>query len=114
MSLNDPLFVAHSGFVLNKRGNIDPLALATVGFIRELDITTARFCLYVLLKRDKPSLVCLVRDKSVIEVRKRNSLLIDLYYRKALIVDTNYRDKLAVLTKTRKKANILVYINNCE
>jgi hypothetical protein len=112
--LNDPIYVAHSGFYLNKRGNIDSLALATVGFLRGLDTTTAKFCLYLLLKRDSPTLNTQVRLRPQIEVRKRMVPNVELSYRKAPTIDTNYRLPVQVVTNRRDKPLIEILIDNCE
>ena len=112
--LNDPIYVAHSGFYLNKRGDLDLLALATVGFIRGLDTTTARFCLYLLLKRDLPTLETQVRLKPAIEVRKRMVPNVELSYRKAPTIDTKFRLPASVVTSRRVKPLIEVYIDNCD
>jgi len=112
--LNDPIYVAHSGFVVNQQGNIDLLALATVGFIRSLDTTTARFCLYLLLKRDAPTLNTQIRLKPLVEVRKRNAPIVELSYRKAPTIETSYRLPIKVVTSRRAKPLIEVYIDSCD
>lgn len=112
--LNDPIYVAHSGFYLNNRGNLDLLALATVGFVRGLDTTTARFCLYLLLKRNVPNLETRVRLKPLIEVRKRNGANVELSYRKAPTIDTKFRLPASVVTSRRVKPSIEVYIDSCD
>jgi len=114
--INDPIYVAHSGFHLNKRGDLDLLALATVGFIRYLDVDlpTARFCLYLLLKRDLPTLNAQVRLKPSVEVRKRIVPNVELSYRKAPTIDAKHRLPVQVVTSRRVKPLIEVYIDNCD
>lgn len=114
--LNDPIYVAHSGFYLNNRGDLDLLALATVGFISYLnvDLPTARFCLYLLLKRDLPTLNAQVRLKPTVEVRKRMVPNVELSYRKAPTIDTKHRLPVHVVTSRRVKPLIEVYIDNCD
>lgn len=112
--LSDPIYVAHSGFYVNKRGDLNLLALATVGFISGLDTTTARFCLYLLLKRENPALETSVRLKPAVEVRKRIVPNVELLYRKAPTIDTKFRLPAGVVTSRRVKPLIEVYIDNCE
>lgn len=113
MKLNDTLFVVHSGLYLNQQGKIDTLALATVGFIVELDTTTAKFCLYLLLKRDQPFFRAKVRNNPKVEVRKGDKPLANIYYRKAPIVITKCRLSVPVSVYRRDKPSINIYTDNC-
>ena len=115
--LNDPIYVAHSGFVVTTQKILDPLALATIGFVSNDDgiasIVTARFCLYLLLKRDAPTLNTQIRLKPLVEVRKRNVPIVELSYRKAPTIETSYRLPIKVVTSRRAKPLIEVYIDSC-
>lgn len=111
--LNDPLFSIHSGFYLNQQGEVDSLALATVGFLKKLDTTTAKFCLFVLLKRDIPNSFIETRTKPITVVRKRNATDTMVYTRKVPTVDTKIRLIGSVTMYKRNKPHVEIYIDNC-
>ena len=112
-NLNDPIYVAHSGFYLNRRGEIDPLALATVGFLRSLDTTTAKFCLYLLLKTVNPRCRTFRQVKPLVEVRKRigPSIVVNSVLKPNIEVLNALSPRIEV--RRTKNPSISVFLDEC-
>lgn len=94
-TLNDPIYVAYSGLFVNQKGEIDLLALATAGFIRQLDTTTARFCLFLIIKLGSLSSA-------------------SVYTRKPPTIINKYRLQANANTFARKAPITTIYIDNCD
>jgi hypothetical protein len=123
LRLNDPIYVAHSGFYIDK--GLDTLALATVGFlVNQPNFVAVKLCLYLLTTRDHPTLNTQVRNMACIqtkarlppsvEVRKRAAPNVVVGYRKAPTINTNYRLPASVVTSRRVKPLIEIYVDNCD
>lgn len=112
-TLNDPIYVAHSGFYLNRRGDIDPLALATVGFLRSLDTTTAKFCLYLLLRTVTPRCQTFRQVKPMAVVRRRIGPIISVNF--ALKPNIEVLNALSPRIEVRRSKNpvINVFLDEC-
>jgi hypothetical protein len=113
LKLNDPIYVAHSGFYLNRRGEVDPLALATVGFLRSLDTTTAKFCLYLLLRTVNPRCQVFKQVKPLIEVRKRIGPTINVNCSKKPNIEVLNALSPRIEVRRTKNPEISVFLDEC-